>query len=86
LGYRRFASGLRVVVEAGMMRIDDQEATAAVLVASLAYYPMVRLLIGHTPGDIERETATLRPGFRTREPVSITSGKLRRIRYHTVLQ
>jgi hypothetical protein len=29
--------------------------TAAVLVASLAYYPMVRLLIGHTPGDIDRD-------------------------------
>jgi AcrR family transcriptional regulator len=53
--YRRFASGLRVVVDARMMRIDDPEATAAVLVASLAYYPMVRLLIGHTPGDIERD-------------------------------
>ena len=53
--YRGFASGLRVVVDAGMMRIDDPEATAAVLVASLAYYPMVGLLIGHTPGDIERD-------------------------------
>jgi len=53
--YRGFASGLRVVVEAGMMRIDDPDATAAVLVASLAYYPMVGLLIGHTPGDIDRD-------------------------------
>jgi AcrR family transcriptional regulator len=53
--YRGFASGLRVVVDAGMMRIDDPEATAAVLVASLAYYPMVWLLIGHTPGDIDRD-------------------------------
>jgi AcrR family transcriptional regulator len=53
--YRGFASGLRVVVDAGMMRIDDPDATAAVLVASLAYYPMVRLLIGHTPGDIARD-------------------------------
>jgi AcrR family transcriptional regulator len=53
--YRGFASGLRVVVDAGMMRINDPEATAAVLVASLAYYPMVRLLIGHTPGDVERD-------------------------------
>jgi hypothetical protein len=51
--YRRLASGLRVVIDAGVMRIDDPEATAAVLVASLAYYPMVRLLIGHTPGDIK---------------------------------
>jgi hypothetical protein len=38
-----------------MMRIDDPDATAAVLVASLAYYPMVGLLIGHTPGDIDRD-------------------------------
>jgi AcrR family transcriptional regulator len=53
--YRRFASGLRVVVDAGVTRIDDPEATAAVLVASLAYYPMVRLLIGHTPGEIDRD-------------------------------
>ena len=53
--YRGFASGLRVVVDAGMMRIDDPDATAAVLVASLAYYPMVRLLNGHTPGDIDRD-------------------------------
>lgn len=53
--YRRFAKGLRVVVDAGMMRIDDPEATAAVLVASLAYYPMVRLLIGHTPGEVDRD-------------------------------
>ena len=53
--YRGFASGLRVVVDAGMMRIDDPDATAAVLVASLAYYPMVRLLIGHTPGDIDKD-------------------------------
>ena len=53
--YRGFASGLRVVVDAGMMRIDDPDATAAVLVASLAYYPMVGLLIGHTPGDIDRD-------------------------------
>jgi hypothetical protein len=41
--YRGFASGLRA------------DATAAVLVASLAYYSMVRLLIGHTPGDIDRD-------------------------------
>ena len=53
--YRRFAIGMRAVVDAGMLRIDDPDATAAVLVASLAYYPMVRLLIGHTPGEIERD-------------------------------
>lgn len=50
--YQRFAAGLRA---AGALRIADPEAAAAVLVASLAYYPMVRLLIGHTPGGVDRE-------------------------------
>jgi AcrR family transcriptional regulator len=53
--YQRFAAPLRAAVDAGAMQIADPEATAAVMVASLAYYPMVGLLIGHTPGDIDRE-------------------------------
>ena len=53
--YERFAAGLRVAVDAGAIQIADPEAAAAVLVASLAYYPMVGLLIGHTPGGVDRE-------------------------------
>jgi AcrR family transcriptional regulator len=53
--YGRFAAALRAATEAGVLRLADPEATAAVLVASLAYYPMVRLLIGHTPGEIDRD-------------------------------
>ncbi|HYB40038.1 MAG TPA: TetR/AcrR family transcriptional regulator [Mycobacterium sp.] len=53
--YQRFAAPLRAAVDAGAMRIADPEAAAAVLVASLAYYPMVGLLIGHTPGGVDRE-------------------------------
>ena len=53
--YQRFAAALRAAVDAGAMQIADPEAAAAVLVASLAYYPMVGLLIGHTPGGIDRE-------------------------------
>ena len=53
--YQRFAAGLRAAVDAGVLQIADPEAAAAVLVASLAYYPMVRLLIGHTPGGVDRE-------------------------------
>jgi len=53
--YQRFAAGLRVAVDTGAMRIADPEAAAAVLVASLAYYPMVGLLIGHTPGGVDRQ-------------------------------
>ena len=53
--YGRFATTLRAATEADVLRLADPEATAAVLVASLAYYPMVRLLIGHTPGEINRD-------------------------------
>jgi AcrR family transcriptional regulator len=53
--YGRFATTLRAATEAGVLQLADPEATAAVLVASLAYYPMVRLLIGHTPGEINRD-------------------------------
>ena len=53
--YQRFAAALRAKVNAGKMQIADPEAAAAVLVASLAHYPMVRLLIGHTPGGVDRE-------------------------------
>ncbi|HYB39494.1 MAG TPA: TetR/AcrR family transcriptional regulator [Mycobacterium sp.] len=53
--YQRFAAGLRAAVDAGAIQIADPEAAAAVLVASLAYYPMVGLLIGHTPGGVDRQ-------------------------------
>jgi AcrR family transcriptional regulator len=53
--YERFAGELRAAVEEGTLAIADPEAAAAVLVASLAYYPMVRMLIGHTPGEIQRD-------------------------------
>ena len=51
--YQRFAGGLRAALDRGAARIADPEAAAAVMVASLAYYAMVRLLIGHTPGGID---------------------------------
>ena len=53
--YQRFASELRAGVEGGKLQVADPDATAAALVASLAYYPVVRLLIGHTPGGIEED-------------------------------
>jgi hypothetical protein len=32
--------------------VSDPDATAAVLVASLTYYPILDVLIGRTPGDL----------------------------------
>lgn len=37
------------------LRIADPAATAAVLLASLTYYPILDTLIGHTPGDVEAD-------------------------------
>jgi AcrR family transcriptional regulator len=37
----------------GAVEVADPEATAAVLLASLTYYPILDILIGHTPGDLE---------------------------------
>lgn len=51
----------------GAVQIPDPEAAAAVLLASLAYYSIVRLLIDHTPGSVDRErylAAWLRQGRR----------------------
>ena len=33
--------------------VADPQATAAVLVASLTYFPILRGLIGRTPGDVD---------------------------------
>jgi AcrR family transcriptional regulator len=35
--------------------VTDPEATAAVLISSLTYYPLLNILIGHTPGDLEAD-------------------------------
>ncbi|GAA1722944.1 hypothetical protein GCM10009734_29160 [Nonomuraea bangladeshensis] len=43
-------------VRARLARRADPEATAAVLISSLTYFPLLRILIGHTPGDLDRET------------------------------
>ena len=37
----------------GTVDVTDPEATAAVLLASLTYYPILDTLIGHTPGELE---------------------------------
>jgi AcrR family transcriptional regulator len=41
--------------ERGTMRVDDPAATAAVLLSSLTYLPILHALIGHTPGDVDAE-------------------------------
>jgi AcrR family transcriptional regulator len=53
--YQRVGRGLAAATEAGVAKADDPEATATVLVAALAYLPIAQLLVGRTPGDIDKE-------------------------------
>ncbi|HEV2375870.1 MAG TPA: TetR/AcrR family transcriptional regulator C-terminal domain-containing protein, partial [Streptosporangiaceae bacterium] len=53
--YDVFTAWLTAQAEHGTVRADDQGATAAVLLASLTYAPILDALIGHTPGDVEPE-------------------------------
>lgn len=56
--YDEFARWLAAEKKRGAVRVADPTATAAVLLASLTYYPILDALIGHTPGDIEVERFT----------------------------
>lgn len=53
--YRRGTEWITTLRDAGRAEVPDPEATAAVLVASLTYYPILDVLIGHTPGDLAPE-------------------------------
>lgn len=53
--YDEFARWLRTQADRGTVHVADPEATAAVLLASLTYYPILNALIGHAPGDIEAD-------------------------------
>ncbi|UMB68548.1 TetR/AcrR family transcriptional regulator [Mycobacterium paraterrae] len=53
--YQRMGRALQAATDAGVAPIQDPQATATVLAAALAYLPIARLLIGHTPGNIDAE-------------------------------
>ncbi len=50
--YRRGTEWITGLRKRGRTDVADPEATAAVLVASLTYFPILDMLIGHTPGDL----------------------------------
>ncbi|GAB3509019.1 TetR/AcrR family transcriptional regulator [Amycolatopsis cihanbeyliensis] len=53
--YRVGAGWIEGLRDRGQVEVADPEATAAVLLSSLTYYPILDTLIGHTPGDLGRE-------------------------------
>jgi AcrR family transcriptional regulator len=52
--YRECTEWITTLRDRGQADVADPEATAAVLISSLTYYPILDILIGHTPGDLER--------------------------------
>lgn len=50
--YQVSAAWITVLRDQGRADVTDPEATAAVLLASLTYYPILDTLIGHPPGDV----------------------------------
>lgn len=51
--YDEFTRWLQTQADRGTIAVTDVAATAAVLLASLTYYPVLDTLIGHPPGDID---------------------------------
>ena len=51
-GFRQFGRWLRSLCERGMARVDDPEATAAVLLSSLAMFRLMGSTFDETPGGI----------------------------------
>jgi AcrR family transcriptional regulator len=53
--YRQASRMIELVLASGNIVVADPEATAAVLLASLTYFPILHGLIGRTPGDLDAE-------------------------------
>jgi AcrR family transcriptional regulator len=51
--YRQATQLIEGVLASGTIEVADPEATAAVLLASLTYFPILHGLIGRTPGDLD---------------------------------
>jgi AcrR family transcriptional regulator len=53
--YGRTARALSAAKDAGVSQVEDPEATSTVLVAALAYLPIVQMLIRRTPGKLDAD-------------------------------
>ena len=53
--YQRTARALSAAKDAGVSQVEDPEATSTVLVAALAYLPIVQLLIRRNPGKLDAD-------------------------------
>jgi len=53
--YRQAAQLIEHVLATGRIAVEDPDATAGVLIASLTYFPILHGLIGRTPGDVDAD-------------------------------
>jgi hypothetical protein len=53
--YLQTAQTMQAVLASADLTVADPEATAAVLMASLTFLPILDGLIGRTPGDVDPE-------------------------------
>ena len=53
--YQRTARALSAAKDAGVSQVEDPEATSTVLVAALAYVPILQMLIQRTPGKLDTD-------------------------------
>src|ERR1700744_2123571 len=53
--YQRTARALGAAKDPGISQVEDPEATSTVLVAALAYLPILELLIQRTPGKLDAD-------------------------------
>ncbi len=53
--YQRTARALSAAKDAGVSQVEDPEATSTVLVAALAYLPIVQILIRRNPGKLDAD-------------------------------
>ena len=53
--YQRTARALSAAKDAGVSRVEDPEATSTVLVAALAYLPILQMQIQRTPGKLDAD-------------------------------
>ena len=53
--YQRFTDGIISSNRAGLTNVADPEAAAAVAISSLTYAATLRVLTGHTPGNVDSD-------------------------------
>jgi len=77
--YTIMGQAMRATAEEAGTEIDDPEAISAVLLAALSYVPIMQVVIGRTPGEMDPDRSET-PGFGSAAGCSPTGCPTRRVR------